>query len=61
MVNLLFVFLKTFDKNIQKKIFNSRKSCNEIWWEHVEQSQIEEKYGGQKMEREFRSFEDLGL
>lgn len=61
MINLLFVFLKTFDRNIQKKIINSRQNCNEVWWTHIEKNQIEEQYGGDMPNKTFTTMEDLGL
>ena len=45
-VNMLYGVIKTFDKNIQKKIIISRTNSAPEMFKHVSKKQVELKYGG---------------
>lgn len=61
MITLMMFFIKTLDRNIQMKIKNTKLNYHLDWWEHIDRSQIEEKYGGDMRDREFDSLNDLGI
>jgi hypothetical protein len=61
MISILMFFVKTMDKNIQMKIKNTKLNNHPKWWDHINKDQIEQKYGGEQMDKQFNSMEDLGI